>query len=116
MSLYVIYVGKLLGNKHLVAFFLHFKRHLQALVNAGADIACVVNKLNLSAVVTDKLAPFLAHRVGHNDNRAVALDRADKRKSDTLVSAGGFYDNAVLVNQALFFSLLNHIQRRARLD
>ncbi len=66
--------------------------------------------------MTDELAAFLADGVGHNDDGAVAPDRAYERESDTLIAARRLDDDRVVVNQTLLLRLNDHIQRGARLD
>ena len=75
-----------------------------------------MDQLDLSAVVTDELAAFLADGVGHDDDGAVAPDRAYERESDTLIAARRLDDDRVVVNQTLLLRLNDHIQRGARLD
>jgi len=53
----------------------------EALGDALADIAVVVHEDDVRPVVTDELAPLLAHGVGHDDDRPVAPHRADERKA-----------------------------------
>ena len=58
----------------------------------------------------------MAYGIGHYDYRAVAFDCAYKGKSYSLVAARRFYDDAVFVEFAFFFSALDHVESRARLN
>ena len=75
-----------------------------------------MHELYLRAVVPDELPPLLADGVRHDDDRVIALDRADEREPDALVAAGGLDDHGVRVQQPGVFRLLDHVQRGARLD
>ena len=112
----VVIVLELLGDKDVRVLRLELEGGLQAFLDARADVARVVDQLDLRAVVADKLAAFLADGVGHDDNRAVALDSADESESDALIAACRLDDNRVFVNQPVLFRLLDHVERGAGLD
>ena len=70
-----------------------------ALLHARADVALVMDDNHLSPIMAHQLAPLLRDGVGHNDNRAVALDRADQRQANALIAAGGLHNNGILENE-----------------
>ena len=112
----VVRVFKLLGDPNAVVLFCHADRGLQTLVNGFADVAVVVDEHQFCAVRFDELAPLLADRVGHDDAHAVALDRADERKTDALIAAGRLHDDRVGAEQTALFGFGHHAVRRAGLD
>ena len=112
----VVRVFELLGNEDLRIAGLHIHGALKAFLHALADITGVMNQLDFSAVMTDQLSAFLAHGVGHDDDRPVAFDRADQRQADALVAAGGLHDDGVRLDQAFLFRLLDHVQGGARFN
>ena len=109
-------IFKLLGNKYIGIFILHALCGFQTFVNTVADVACVVNKHNLSTVMTHKHSAFLAYRVRHDNNRLIALYRTDKGKTDTLVAAGRLHNYCILIDKTLFLGCDNHIVGCTGLD
>ena len=109
-------IRELLRHKDLRVFPLHPQRRLQALFNSVADVSGVVNQDNLRTVMADKLAAFLADGIGHDDDRTVALDRSDQRKTNALVAAGRLDNDGIRADFAVPLRVFNHLICRARLD
>ena len=66
--------------------------------------------------MADKLAAFLADGIGHDDDRTVALDRSDQRKTNALVAAGRLDNDGIRADFAVPLRVFNHLICRARLD
>ena len=112
----VVRVFKLLGHEHFGVLRLHSQCAVQALLDALADIPGIVDQLDLRPVVAHQLAPLLADRIGHDDDRPVPLHRAHEGQADALVAAGGLDDDGIFVDQTFPLGGLDHIQRRPGLD
>ena len=71
----------------------------------------------LGAVGAQQRPPLDAHRLGHREDAAVALRRADEREGDAGVAGGGLHDDALARHQAaLGLGGLDHRQADAVLD
>ena len=116
MSLYIIYICKLLRHKNPFILLLHLKSGLQTLVYAGSYISRVMDKLDLSAVMTYELSPLFAYGIGHYYYSTISLYRAYKGKTYSLISAGRLYDNAVFIDKSFLFRLFDHIEGGTGLD
>ena len=108
--------NKLLRNIDMRIFFRHLQRGFQTFVDTRADIARVMDQLDLRAVVLDQLTAFLTDGIGHDDDRLVALYRAHQRQSDALIARRWLDDDAVIFEQSLLLRVIDHIQRGARFD
>lgn len=102
-------VFKLLRNINARVVLCHLQRCLQAGFYAFADVAVVMDQNDLCAVVFDQLSALVAYRVWHNDDCLVAAHRADQRKANALVAAGGLYNNGVFMDKSIFFALQDHV-------
>ena len=112
----VVGILKLLRHEDLGIFIPHPQRCLQALVDACADIARVVDQDHFRAIVPDQFPALLTDRIGHDDNGLVAFHSAYERKADSLVAAGRFHDDRIRMDQSLLFRLLDHVERCPGLD
>ena len=59
---------------------------------------------------------FLALRLGHDDDGAVAACVADQRQADPGISGGPFDDDAARPQQAALLGVLDDVERRPVLD
>ena len=109
-------VDKLLRHIHIRILPLHFQRRFQALFNAFANIAIVVNKDNLCAIMPNKFSAFLAHRIWHDNDRFISFYCAHQSQSDSLIPAGRLYNHRILSDKALPFGLRYHIIGCARFN
>ena len=70
----------------------------------------------LGSVMANQQPAFPADGIRHNNNGAVAANRADKRKADALVSAGRLHDDGIRMNQPALFCVEYHIEGGAGFD
>ena len=109
MYLWVCLVLELLWDIYIGILTLHFLGKLKAFVHALAYVAVIVDSYNFRTVVTHEHTSFTADRVGHDYDRFISLDCADKRKTDALVSACRFNDNGVFVDETVTLGSSDHI-------
>ena len=112
----VVVILELVRDEDVRVLLRHIECHLDALLDTFADVVAVVNETHLSAVLADQHTAFLADRVRHDDDDFIALHGAHKGQSDALVAAGGFHDDGVGADDALFFRRFDHLERGAGLD
>ena len=75
-----------------------------------------MDQTDFRSVMTHEFCALLTDRIGHNDDRAVTLHRADKCQTDSLIAAGGLHNDRIRTNQAVLFRLLDHIKGCSCLD
>ena len=109
-------IFKLLRHKHIRVFRFHLHCKRQTFLYAGSDVSRIVNENDFRSVMADKLAPFLADRIGHNNFYLVSPDRSDKSKPYALIAACRLDYHGVGIYKPLFFGVTYHIESRARLN
>ena len=110
------FILELLRHKRVRRSFSDLFRPADTFLDTFADIAVVVNEQHLRAVMGDELSAFLAHGIGHDDDRSVSFDRADEGESDSLISARGLHDESPFSDQALRFRRFHHRKGGSCLD
>ena len=108
-------IRELLGDEHLRILLGHSLRYRGAFGYGVANVASVMDKHHFRAVVAHKLAAFFADAVGHDNDRPVALHRADESESYALVSASGLDYHGVGPEQPARLGVTNHVERRTGL-
>ena len=77
---------------------------------------CAGGQHHLRTISLHQHLPLHAHRVGHDDNGAIASGSGDDRQTDAGGAGGGFDDGSPLFQQPLFFGIQHHLQSHAILD
>ena len=82
-------------------------------LNAGLDIADVtfiVNQDYFCPVLLHQLASLLTDGIRHDDDGLIASHGTDQGKTNALVAAGGFHNDGIRPDQALFLCVCNHVE------
>ena len=116
MGFRICRVLKLSGHKDAGIFRCHLRRARGACADALPDVSVIVDQNGLGAVMPHDLAAFLTDRVRHDDHGTITAHGTNQRKPDTLITAGRFHNDAVLVQQSCPLSSEDHVVRRPRLD
>ena len=90
-------VFKLLGHEYLWIFFCHAVCGADTFFDTVADIPGVVYQYHSGPVMFYEETPLLTDGIGHDDHGLISLNGSDQCKTDSLVSACGFYDNGILL-------------------
>ena len=116
MSADVVDIRELLRHENSFILLSHSESGVETFLNTLSDIAVIVDKDNLSAVVLDQLSALLADGVGHDNDGTVALYSAHKSKTDALISAGRLNDDGIFFDLAFLFGVFYHIVSGSGLD
>ena len=111
----VVAVHELLGHEHARIFRGHLLGKRDALLNARADVALVVDADHLGPVMLHDAPAFYRAGVRHDDASRVALHGRHKGEPHALVAARGLHDDGIGCQLPALLGALDHLQRRARL-
>ena len=89
---------------------------LQTFIDTFTNVVIIVDQYQFCAIVIDQLAPFFTDRIRHDDDRPITLYSSYQSKSDALISTGRLDDDRVLINDALFLCVADHIISGSRFD
>ncbi len=108
----VIGIRELIGHKgirrfaHNLARFFHRAHH--PLIHRSQN--------HLSAIRLEDLKPLIRHRIRHDEDHAVTLDRAHHGKPNPRIAARGLHDHRAGLENAPPLRLLHHVETDPVLD
>ena len=116
MNLRVCRINKLLRYKNVRIFFCHSHSSLQTFIDTFTNVVIIVDQYQFCTIVIDQLAPFFTDRIRHDNDRPIPLYSSYQSKTDALISTGRLDDDRVLINDALFLCVADHIISGSRFD
>lgn len=113
----VVDVRELVGHEGVGVCRRLFARELRARRDGLADVAVVMDELDLRTVGLADLAALDRDRIGHDDAHVVAAYRAHEGQANALVAARRLDDGGPAgCDLSASLGLEDHVVRRARLD